>query len=307
MLRLSVRNSRRMLAPLIHRRIATFGGIASLPEMALSPADERALRRAHVRGDVLRPRLGIYALQSSPSDVRRAAMIGGRVAGLSALHHYGLWVPDPVMAPNVRRLHVEVSGSRRVILEDASGERPVVLWSRAITGRTLGVAPLDVVLGQCARLLPAPLSVAVLDSALRRTPLTPFDLQFLAQEWSSRECAVTALVDERSESGTESILRVLLAEAGVVATPQPPIPTGEHDRADLLVGDRLLIECDSEAHHADPASRRADLARDLHLQALGFRVIRVDYRQLRDNPAAVMNLILAVIDRGEHLRAESRR
>lgn len=294
-----------MKTPSIHQRLADLDGIAHVSELALTATQSRRLRRAYARGLVLRPRLGIYALPSSTVDARRAAAIGGRLAATSALGRHGLWVPDPRVVPAVRFLHVEVSGTYRVEPMACAPLVSVVLWNRHAVGRPLGMQPMLETLRQCAELLPPAQAVAVLDSALRRTTLTRSGLLRAARSWALRTREVAARTDGRAESGTESILRILLADAGITAIPQPRIPTGDHHRADLLIGDRLLIECDSEAHHADPASRRADLRRDLHLQAIGFHVIRVDYRDLVDDPAGVIGLILAVVSRGEHLSAAS--
>lgn len=147
----------------------------------------------------------------------------------------------------------------------------------------------------------------MLDSALRSTPLTPVGLLLDAAVWRYRARAAAALADERSESGTESVLRVLLHEAGIHATPQAPLPLGGNKRADLLIGDRLIVECDSEAHHAEPASRRADLRRDESLVALGYIVVRLDYRQVFDEPAGVVATIAAIVARGDHLSARPTR
>ncbi len=143
--------------------------------------------------------------------------------------------------------------------------------------------------------------MAVLDSALRATPLTPVELQLHVGEWRPAAREAAALADERSESGTESVVRVLLRAAGIRSTPQAPLPLGGAERADLLVGDRLLIECDSEAHHAEPANRRADLRRDESLMALGYIVLRLDYRQVFDDPAGVVAAVAAIVARGDHL------
>lgn len=294
-----------MHTPSLHQRLANLGGIAHVSELALTETESRRLRRAHARGLVLRPRLGIYALVSTTVDARLAAAIGGRLAATSALDQYGLWVPDPRAIPAVRHLHVEVSGAYRVAPTASMSHPPVLLWNRNVVGRPLGIQPLTETLRQCAELLPPAQAVAVLDSALRRTTLTRSGLSRVARSWQTRARSVVARTDDRAESGTESILRILLADAGVIAIPQPCIPTGDHHRADLLIGDRLLIECDSETYHADPASRRADLNRDMHLQAVGFRVFRVDYRDLVDDPAGVIGMILSVVARGEHLSAAS--
>lgn len=185
--------------------------------------------------------------------------------------------------------------------DSSSGVR--VHWTRERTTPQFGVASLARVLAVSATTLPRPLAVAVLDSALRRTVLSPTDLVVLAHAWRPAARAAAALADERSDSGTESVLRVLLLEAGIPSTPQAPLPIADFTRADLLVGDRLLIECDSEAHHAEPEHRRADIARDALLTSLGFIVLRFDYRRVFGDPAGVLAEVAAVVDRGGHLSA----
>ncbi len=244
----------------------------------------------------MRLRRGVYGVPDLDPEIAAAARVGGRVGGISAVRHHGLWVPPA--EPSA--LHVEVCDN--VKARPAAADRPVVLhWLAAGTEPRFGVAPLEFVLARAANDLPLPFAVAVLDSALRATPLTPVELQFLASGWRPRVRAAVALADERSESGTESVVRVLLREAGIHSTPQAPLPLGGHQRADLLVGDRLLIECDSEAHHGDPANRRADLRRDEAAQALGFIVYRPDYSQVFGDPAGVVATVAAIVDRGAHL------
>ncbi len=233
------------------------------------------------------------------ADIRLAAAVGGRIAGVSALRHHGLWVP-----PGERSvLHVEVADEVQERQGEAQGRPALVHWLPGGSRPRFGVAPLEATLARAANDLPLSFAVAVLDSALRATPLTPVELQFLAAGWRPRARAAAALADERSESGTESVLRVLLREAGIHSTPQAPLPIGDLARADLLVGDRLLIECDSEEHHAEPTNRRADLRRDESLMALGFMVLRPDYRQVFDDPAGVVATVAAIVARADHLSA----
>lgn len=175
--------------------------------------------------------------------------------------------------------------------------------TRERTHPQFGLAPLENALRLAAAELPPPLAVAVLDSAMRVSPLTPTALLMAAQSWPRPARKAAELPDERSESWTESVLRVLLHEAGISSTPQVPLPTGDLDRADLLVGDRLIIECDSEANHAERAHRRADLRRDELLVALGYLVLRLDYRQVFDDPGGAVAVVEAMIARREHLSA----
>jgi very-short-patch-repair endonuclease len=51
---------------------------------------------------------------------------------------------------------------------------------------------------------------------------------------------------------------------------------------------RLVVEVDGYAHHADRASFEADRARDAVLAARGFRVVRVTWRQIVAQPEAVI-------------------
>ena len=220
------------------------------------------------------------------------------MAGVSALSHLGLWTP-PGTSARALTVEVHVALSAHLGAEDFVGVR--VCWMRQLPEPQFGVAPLEATLARAANDLPLPFAVAVLDSALRATPLTPVELQFLAAGWRPKARAAAALVDGRSESGTESVLRVLLREAGIHSTPQAPLPIGDVARADLLVGDRLVIECDSEAHHAGSANRRADLQKDESLLALGFIVYRPDYRHVFDDPAGVVATVAALVSRGDHL------
>lgn len=123
----------------------------------------------------------------------------------------------------------------------------------------------------------------------------------IAAQASRAARRVFALVDGRSESGTESVLRVLLIEAGIPATPQPPLPLGYGERADLLVGDRLLIECDSDEHHAKPENRKTDLRRDAWLTSLGFVVLRFDYSDVFTDPVGVVATVASIVERGDHM------
>lgn len=275
----------------------SLGGVARAHELATTSAQKRALQRSVARGDLRRLRRGVYAAGDVHPDIAAAAAVGGRVAGVSALSFHGLWVPPGVTA----LLHVEV-GDEMEARKCARAGRPVVThWIASGVRPRFGVAPLDDVLRRVVGELGVPEAVAVLDSALRATPLTPVGLRILSHDWPARGRRAAALADERSESGTESILRVLLHQAGIRAVPQAPLPTGDNHRADLLIGDRLVIECDSEAHHAEPKNRRLDLLRDETLVALGYLVVRLDYRQVFHDPAGVVATVAAIVARGDHL------
>ncbi len=162
----------------------------------------------------------------------------------------------------------------------------------------VGLSSLADTLRQCVLTEPHPIAVAIIDSCLRTHPLDSVDLAFIERALPKRFGRVFSLVDSRAESGTESVLRVLLADAGVTARPQQRVPGSDLERLDLLVGDRLVVECDSEAHHGAHSDRLRDLRRDAQLAALGFIVMRFDYAQVLFEPGEVLAAVLSYVDRG---------
>ncbi len=52
-----------------------------------------------------------------------------------------------------------------------------------------------------------------------------------------------------------------------------------------------MVEFDGFGFHADRAAFERDRQRDAELQAQGYRVLRVTWRELADHPAAVVSRI----------------
>jgi predicted transcriptional regulator of viral defense system len=63
----------------------------------------------------------------------------------------------------------------------------------------------------------------------------------------------------------------------------------------LWVRERLVVELDSRAFHNDPAAFERDRKRDADLQVWGYRVIRITWRRLVNEPAAVARDIKALL------------
>ncbi len=55
---------------------------------------------------------------------------------------------------------------------------------------------------------------------------------------------------------------------------------------------RLIVEADGHAHHGTRAAFERDRARDAHLAALGWRVMRFTERQIRGDPASVAVVVM---------------
>lgn len=266
----------------------SWNGVATVRELASIGVPPRQAQRLADRGDLNRVRPGIYANPEAHPDVVAAARVGGRLAGASAAALHGLWVPVD------RRLVVEV-GRRAELRDPLAADQPLdrsdpafrVLWNRLAPPRRIGLSPLDAVAAQVIRSEPTPVAVAILDSMMRRTPMTPHDLEFAVAELPISRRRLLRRLDERAESGSESIARCLLEDAGFRVDIQVRVPFTDLDRIDLVVEGRIAVECDSR-HHDDPASRERDAARDLALTALGFVVVRARWQTIMFDPDALV-------------------
>jgi very-short-patch-repair endonuclease len=58
---------------------------------------------------------------------------------------------------------------------------------------------------------------------------------------------------------------------------------------------KLIVEADGWEHHRDRASFESDRARDAQLALMGFRVVRVTWRRVTDEPALVAATIRALL------------
>ena len=64
--------------------------------------------------------------------------------------------------------------------------------------------------------------------------------------------------------------------------------------------ERVVVELDGYRFHGTRAAFESDRARDRTLQAAGYRVIRVTWRQLTSEPAAVASALRAMLDGHRH-------
>jgi very-short-patch-repair endonuclease len=66
----------------------------------------------------------------------------------------------------------------------------------------------------------------------------------------------------------------------------------------LWVKERLVVELDSRAFHSDPEAFERDRERDAYLQVRGYRVMRITWRRLERQPAAVAHQMRALLSLG---------
>jgi len=228
----------------------------------------RRIDEAVRAGWLQRPRRDAYLPGDVDERTHAAAEVGGQLACVSELARRGVFVLDS------RRLHVALHsrrGRRRKVHEEAR-----VHWSGA-GPRNLANAPLVEALAQSIRCQGPVEAIATLDSALHTGLIDEWALADVFGRLPPRFGVLRDVLDAAAEAGSESIMRILLRKLG--CTVQCQVRIAGVGRVDLLVDGWLIIECDSEQHHAGWASQREDRRRDQAAAALGF----VTYRPIAED------------------------
>ncbi|WP_144720221.1 endonuclease domain-containing protein [Agrococcus jejuensis] len=269
-----------MLDPLLDRL-----GVLSAAQLDAMGVTRRSRDEAVARGRLVRVRRGWFARPDADRTVVDAVRAEGCVSCASALRLRGAWVPEGLAGRHVRHADHRREQGRRGCLPHG-GNPPV----RA------ALDDLETAFRCVLRCGSAEDVVVIADSLLHLRLVTLEDLAASARSAPRWVTGLLATTD-RAESGLESIVRVRLRSCRLRVRAQVWIGAR---RVDLVVGDRLVIECDGAEHHGGWAAQSADRARDRALVASGYLVMRVTYRQVLDDWPAIEQEILAVVRRREH-------
>ncbi|MGN6160902.1 MAG: DUF559 domain-containing protein [Marmoricola sp.] len=262
-------------------------GIYSLARLEALGLSRRSVSRALDEGRLIRIRRGWFHEPDAAHEAVAAVRVGGVLTATSAAVHHGLWTAGD------NQIHVLVSrNTSRLRLESSQIEsRAVCLhWARGRVGGEVPLAdPLQIVV-DANHCQPRTTTVALADSALNQQLLSLDALEVALPR-------VAPWCDPSSQSGTESIVRVRLRSRGVALRSQVPISGVGY--VDLVVGERLVIECDSAAFHDGYHSQR-DYERDQELLRQGYLVLRLKYRHVMYDWARIEGLILGVVRARRH-------
>lgn len=267
-------------------------------ELLSAGVSPRSISAAVHAGVVIRARRGVYCPAITPRHVVRALRVGGLAACTTAAESYGLWVPErritEVWLPH-RASRLRSPENRRVPLAHADRSRLRTHWRPLhdqLSADSWRVGGFDAV-AQCLGCLAREWAIAVLDSALGNGVVGSHELAALEAVVPVDRRQWVRLADGRAGSGTETLVRLALQDAGLRVTPQAQI--SGVGRVDLLVGTRVVVEVNSERWHSTPEQRAEDYRRDLELGRLGYVVVRVSYDQATgqrdDVVAAVMRAV----------------
>jgi very-short-patch-repair endonuclease len=262
---------------------ATFLSLRGLADLGVSRSDVSRLLAA---GQLERLRNGRYVRPDIHHELRRAGRIGGRLDCLSLLAVLGVFVSHNA------NLHLQVSNGASRLPARPTGT--VVHWRRTAAGSDALAADLIEALAQSVRCQEPRDAIATLDSAWHHRLVDEADIAAVFARLPRRFRRLRALLDRRSESGPETIMRLMLRGLGCEVRVQVSIlGVG---RVDFIVDGWLIVECDSRAHHEGWKTQKRDRARDIAAAELGYTTIRPiaeDILYRREETLASMKAVLA--------------
>lgn len=262
------------IAALVH----ALGGLAQKQQLVRAGATDLDLTRAVKSGAVTRARQGWYSTLAA-GDLRfRAARVGGRLTGISAIAAMGGWVlgehPLHVAVPrNAARLRSQWDRHERLRYPDSGGV--IMHWDSdghdtgSVHTVSLASALRDVVLDE-----PFEQAVAALDWAMHTGLFDEIDLHRLVRALPADFAGLPDWLDLDCESLPESLARTRMRLRDHEVRSQVELTSGE--RLDLLVDGHIGLETDGAEYHRDRFER--DRLKDLAIAIDGYHGIRVSAR-----------------------------
>ena len=170
----------------------------------------------------------------------------------------------------------------------------VAHWRRSSATRESLAADLIEALAQSCRCQHPRDAIATLESAWHLGLVDEAGLGAVFARLPQRYGALRGLLDPRSESGAETLMRLLLR--GLGAEVEVQVQIAGVGRVDLVVDGWLIVECDSRAFHEGWEAQKRDRARDMAAAALGYTTVRPlaeDILYRREEVLRTMSAILA--------------
>lgn len=261
-------------------------GVVSRQQLATVGVTDADVARWTRAGSIHRVRRGWFATTHADPLVLDAVAAGGVLSCVAALRKRGVWVPE-----HPRKIHVRADNRGAPV-------RGACRLHGDIPRPESSVDDLLTALRHAARCLDAEGVIVVVDSLLngKRTTISDVTTALSPAPRSVRH--LLDRCDAEAQSGTESMVRLRLRARNVAVTTQHRVPGV--GRVDLLVGERLVIEVDSHAHHTGVERYEADRARDRRLVQLGYVVLRLSYQQVVHDWPTTEEAILDLVRRREH-------
>ena len=277
-------------------------GVVSRAQLAALGVGAGAIKHRVAVGRLQPLRRGVYAV--GHRALRREAwwiaavlacgpgtVLAGRSAG-------ALWR----MRASTRAV-VEVISPRRIDLPGIEAHRIVLPADEVTIERGIPVTtPARTLLDLASVVGPDQLEAAFDEAQFRRLG-SPTSVDALIARYPTRRGtrAIRRVLENHHRNGetvTRSLLeRRLLALVDQNGLPRPRINrVTQHGELDARWPEqRLVVECDGFAAHGTRKAFEEDRARDRALQVAGWRVVRITWRQLTDDPHLIARQLAALL------------
>lgn len=244
-------------------------------------------------GALLRLRRGFYSLPSIDRHVEVAVRVGGLATCLSAARLFGIWAPKDAVTHVAMRHEASRMRSPRDRFEPLTTqnrESVKLHWWPLIApdSGNHSVSVIDALrhVVQCQR---REIAIAALDSALYQRKICEADIAEIFAGLPSGLGKMRSDIDASAMSGLETLGRLIARNAGFQVESQ--VYFRGIGTVDLVIDGCIVVETDGSEFHSGLAASARDYDRDAALAALGYTVLRFNYRQLMFLPERVLAAI----------------
>ncbi|PWF26565.1 hypothetical protein DD236_06865 [Ancrocorticia populi] len=239
------------------------------------------------QGILLRLHQGIYTTTTYASDATIAIQNGARLGCLSGCRIHGLWVPR---GPDT---HIVYGTGKK------PRQRPRTQIHRyGVPLPVAAVWPLRQCIEQVLLNHDHETALIILESAINRRLLRHSEAIEMLTNMPRKVQRIAPYVNGRAMSGSETRLRYFFERRGIRVAAQVLIP--DVGWVDTVVGDSLIVECDSDAYHSSRESYANDRRRDLAARDQGYEPLRLSYQQIWHEWEATQLSLLRMIRAGKH-------
>lgn len=244
------------------------------------------IRKRVKEGILILLRKGWYATDAALEPVSRAVQLGGTLCRVSGCQVRGIWTPQGA------GLHVAA--------RERLTKTPRDVHTHIYHSDSAAVAPLLDCLSQALRYHDPETGLILLESAVNKNLISTTEAEHLISLAPQRAQSKLKRFSPTAQSGSETRVRMFLQGLGVPVAPQFYIPGV--GRVDMLVGDSLIVECDSFAHHDKGQDYVRDRQRDVESYKRGCQRIRLSYPQIWTEWEDTQHVLGTSISRGYHRR-----
>ena len=287
--------------------ICSLGHVATTDELFRSGVTAREIRAALQLGLIARAARGMYVCEHADAEQRQAAGLHAQIACVSAVHRSEVWCGVDSALHLMRPADARGGGAAARPNVDPSGRSLHFHGAKprfARPGTSWLVDPMEAV-WQAIHCLDEEHTIACLESALHLKFLTVAQMHQLCVLAPARLQAGIREMEDTADSGLETLVRRRLRHRGFKVVAQGRIGS-DSIREDLVVEDCVALEIDGRQWHG-ATKFVSDYDRDLMVEGLGRRTLRLAYRHVMYEWETTLATIERTVSDAQWLRDRHRR